>query len=323
MNSHRMPSMNISLRQLRCFVAVAQHQSFTQAAQALHTTQSAVSVAVKELEDEVGFRLFDRTTRQVLLSDAGRNFHGHAHRLLGEFQAVLQDASDIAALRKGIVRVGATEAAACSLVVPAIAAYQRECPGVDVQLVVTLVPSMFNALRNGDVDFIVGPDSIQGEEMDRGIFVEALLRSPLWVWCLPSHPLARLKQVPWRKLVRHDLVIPAMDFTSRIAPAVMKHLGAKHLGEAPFDAQASHRTVSNITAALSMVQANLGVTFAAEYIRPLGEAFQLAGRRLVEPGLERVLVMYARRGRTLSPAAENFADFFRRFLLARSVRSGK
>jgi DNA-binding transcriptional LysR family regulator len=309
--------MNISLRQLRCFVTVAQQQSFTQAAQALHTTQSAVSVTIKELEDEVGFRLFDRTTRQVVLSEAGQNLFRHANRLLDEFQVVLQDVSDIAALRKGIVRVGATEAAACSLVIPAIAAYQRENPGIDVKLVVTLVSSMFGALRNGDVDFIIGPDSMHEDEIDRSIAVESLARSPLWAWCLASHPLARLKSIPWQALLQHDLVIPAMDFTSRIIPAIVQDLGVARASHNLFDSQASRRTVSNITAALSMVQSDLGVTFAAEYIRPLGTAFGLVGRPLVKPELERVLVMYSRRGRTLAPAAEHFADFFRRFAAAR------
>jgi DNA-binding transcriptional LysR family regulator len=308
--------MNISLKQLRCFVTVAQQHSFTLAALALHTTQSAVSVTIRELEEEVGFRLFDRTTRQVVLSDAGQNFYRHAHRLLDEFQTVLQDASDIAALRKGIVRVGATEAAACALVIPAIAAYQQKCPGIDVQLTVTLASSMFGALRQGDVDFIVGPGSIQDDEMDRSIAVEALLRSPLRAWCLPTHPLARSKEVSWQAFLKHDLIIPAMDFTSRIAPAIAKHQGPKRGKLGLLDSDASRRTVLNITAALSMVQAGLGVTFAAEYIRPFGTAFGLVGRRLVKPELERVLAMYSRRGKALSPAAENFSAFFRRHLTA-------
>lgn len=306
--------MNISFRQLKCFVAVAQHQNFTRAAQHLHTTQSAVSVTIKELEDEVGFRLFDRTTRQVVLSEAGQEFYHMAHRLLGEFQTVLRDASDIAALRKGVVRVGAAEAVACSLIVPTIAAYQHQNPGIDVQLVVTLVPSMFNALRNGDVDFIVGPDSMQHDEIDRNITGEPLAHSPLRVWCPPKHPLARMRKVPWTTMLGHDLVIPALDFTTRITPAIVKHLGPSQVDQELFESTATRRTVSNITAALSMAQAGLGVTFAAEYIRPLATAFGLVGRQLTEPALERVLVLYSRRGKALPPAAGHFAAFFRSHL---------
>lgn len=308
--------MNISLRQLNCFVAVSQHQSFTRAAQALHTTQSAVSLIIKELEDEVGFRLFDRTTRHVVLSEAGQEFYRLACRLLGEFQTVLRDASDIAALRKGMVRLGATEAVACSLIAPAIAAYQRQRPGIEVQLVVTAVPSMFNALRGGDVDFIVGPDSLQDDEIDRSISPEPLVHSPLRVWCPPSHPLARLNRVPWKTMFRHDLVISALDFTTRITPAIMDYLGAEKAGEDLFSATASRRTVSNIPAALSLAQVGLGVTFAAEYIRPLATAFGLVGRSLTQPALKRVLVLYTRKGKTPSPAAADFSGWFRQFLLS-------
>lgn len=311
--------MNISLKQLKCFVTVAQQQSFTRAAQVLHTTQSAVSLMIKELEDEVGFRLFDRTTRQVLLSDSGETFFKLAHHLMNEFQIVLRDASDIAALRKGVVRVGATEAVACSLVVPAIAAYKKERPGIDVQLVITLVPSMFNALRNGDVDFILGPDSLRDEDIDLNITAEQLARSPIRLWCPASHSLASAGPVTWRTLLQHDLVIPALDFTSRITPAIVAHLGADPIDPDKYDAKASRRMVGNITAALSMVKADLGVTFAAEYIRPMATAFGLVGPPLVEPTLERILMLYMRSGRTKSPAVASFLTFFRSHV--NSIRS--
>lgn len=312
--------MNISLRQLKCFVAVAQQQNFTRAAQALHTTQSAVSLIIKELEEEVGFRLFDRTTRQVVLSEAGQEFYRMANRLLDEFQTVLRDASDIAALRKGLVRVGASEAVACSLIVPAIAAYHQEYSGIDVQLVVTPVPTMFSALRNGDVDLIVGPDSMQHDEIDRSITWEPLANSPLKVWCPPDHPLARMRQVPWQALFRHDLVIPTLDFTTRITPAITEHLGSTLVDQKLFETSATRRMVSNVTAALSMAQSGLGVTFAAEYIRPLATAFGLVGRPLTEPALERVLVLYSRRGKSLAPAASHFAGYFRNFLKSIKLR---
>ena len=304
--------MNISLKQLKCFVTVAQQQSFTLAAKVLHTTQSAVSLMIKELEDEVGFRLFDRTTRRVLLSDSGETFFRLAHHLMNEFQNVLRDASDIAALRKGVVRVGATEAVACSLVVPAIAAYKKERPGIDVQLVVTLVPSMFNALRNGDVDFILGPDSMRDEDVDLNISAEQLARSPIRLWCPASHPLARVGPVAWRTLLQYDLVIPALDFASRIKPAVAEHLGVIRIVPDEHETIPSRRMVGNITAALSMVKADLGVTFAAEYIRPMAAAFGLVGIPLVEPSLERIVMLYMRSGRTKPPAVVSFLTFFRR-----------
>lgn len=297
--------MNISLKQLRCFVIVAEQQSFTRAAQVLHTTQSAVSTMVRDLEDEVGFRLFDRTTRQVLLSDLGQNFHTLAARLLEEFQAVVRDTADIAARRKGTVKVGATEAAACSVVAPLIRSYTRLFPAIDVQLVVTLVPSMFSALREGEVDLIIGPDSIRDKDIDRSIEAKPLIHSAIMLWCPPTHPLAAHDNVQWKQVFVHDLVIPALDFNTRIVPAVVAHLGPE-VAEAASADKASRHPVGNITAAMSLAQAGLGVTFAAEYVRPLATAFGLVGRPLVEPSLERTLMVYTRRSRTPSLAAGSF-----------------
>lgn len=308
--------MNITLKQLKCFDAVAQHKSFTRAAEVLHTTQSAVSLMIKELEDEVGFRLFDRSTRQVMLSSSGEVFHRLASRLLDDFETVLRDAADIASLRSGVVRVGATEAVACSLVVPAIAAYQKLYPGVDVQLVVTLVPTMFQSLGSSDVDFIVGPDSIEDEHMDRSIAAQALGRSPIWLWCLPEHPLACASEVPWVSMMQHDLIIPALDFTTRLIPAIGAHSGAPGPVDPAHAANGARRPVGNITAAFSLAQAGLGVTFAAAYTRPLATAFGLTGRPLVAPVLDRALLLYMRRGRILSPATSSFLVHLREHMLS-------
>jgi DNA-binding transcriptional LysR family regulator len=306
--------MNISIKQLRAFVTVADSQSFTKAANTLFFTQSALSVLIKELEAEVGFRLLDRTTRQVVLSDSGRDFYQLAQKLLDEFQAVIRDTSDIAMLRRGVVRVGATEAVATSLVVPAIAAFDPIQPGINVQLVNTMVSSMFNALRSGEVDFVIGPDSVQDSQFDAALQMEPLLTSPFSIWCLPNHPLANNKQVTWQQLLRNDLIIPTMDFTTHLIPLVRQHLGNEVVDRAMTLTTANRRRVTNITTALSMVKAGLGVTMAAEYISPLANAFGLEGRPLVKPSLKRIVTLYSRQGRSLSPAAMAFAEFFRLYL---------
>ena len=89
--------MNYSLKQLRVFVAVARHGSFSRAGEAIGLTQSAVSHSVKELEAEVGVRLLDRTTREVVLTDAGLRLANRVERLLDELQAALLDARSYSA----------------------------------------------------------------------------------------------------------------------------------------------------------------------------------------------------------------------------------
>jgi len=79
--------MNISRRQLEAFLAVARLSGFTRAAERLHLTQSAVSLLVRELESQLSVRLFDRTTRAVQLTDAGRELYPFAEKALAELQA--------------------------------------------------------------------------------------------------------------------------------------------------------------------------------------------------------------------------------------------
>src|SRR3546814_12340402 len=86
--------MNLSSRQLRAFVALAQERHFTKAAQRCHTTQPAFSALLKALEDAAGTRLFDRTTRRVELTPEGRLFNESALRLLNDLAVVMQDIQD-------------------------------------------------------------------------------------------------------------------------------------------------------------------------------------------------------------------------------------
>lgn len=101
--------MNYTLRQLRTFVAVAQHGSFSQAGQAIGLSQSAVSHSIKELEAEMGVRLLDRTTREVLLSEAGQQLATRLERLLEELNTTLLDVRSYGEQRSGTVRVAASQ----------------------------------------------------------------------------------------------------------------------------------------------------------------------------------------------------------------------
>jgi len=114
--------MNYSLKQLRVFVAIARHGSFSRAGEAIGLTQSAVSHSVKELEAEVGVRLLDRTTREVALTDAGLRLANRGERLLDELQAALLDARSFGVQRSGTVRVATSQTISAHLMPQCIAA---------------------------------------------------------------------------------------------------------------------------------------------------------------------------------------------------------
>src|SRR5512146_1724896 len=99
--------MNITLRQLQAFVAVAGAGGFTGAAEHLHVAQSVVSILVKELEAELGIRLFDRTTRRVELTEAGREFQANAQRLIADLDHAVRQTQDLVERKRGRIAVAA------------------------------------------------------------------------------------------------------------------------------------------------------------------------------------------------------------------------
>ena len=150
--------MNLTLRQLRAFAAVAETGSFTAAAATLHLTQSALSVLVRELEREMGVQLFDRHTRRVLLSEAGREFQPSVQRLLADLAGAVAGVTDLRDKKKGVLRLAAPQLMACTLMPRVIAAYRERYPGLDVRLADTLPEHLLAGVLSGEVELAVGQD---------------------------------------------------------------------------------------------------------------------------------------------------------------------
>src|SRR5256885_6880040 len=103
----RITGLNLSTRQVRAFLALAEHRNFTRAAQQSHLSQSAFSTLIRGLEEQLGVRLFDRDTRKVELTAEGRLFGDSAARLLEDFTAAMEDFGEHAARRRGRVAIAA------------------------------------------------------------------------------------------------------------------------------------------------------------------------------------------------------------------------
>src|SRR4051812_6190915 len=110
--------MNLNLRQIRAFVVVARFSSFTRAADLLHLTQPALTVQIRQLEQALGIKLFDRNTRAVELTRIGRELLPVMERLRGEIDAVVVSTRERAAMRSGIVRIAALPSVAATVLRP-------------------------------------------------------------------------------------------------------------------------------------------------------------------------------------------------------------
>lgn len=291
-----MSLVRFSLRQIEAFAAVAQARNFGAAAEQLGLTTQAVSQLVAELESVLGFRLFDRTTRRVDLSSAGRDFLGSAETVLRHVHAAERAAADVRNRAAGVVRIGAPLVLASAALPAAIRAHQGAHPKVVVRVRDIAVDALVDAVAAGDVDLAIGPD----RPVAATVSSQGLFDSPWVLWCAKSHPLARRRVLRWADL--HDVALVAAGRDHERSVARMQ-LGAPQ-GErvSPVD------VVDNVTTALGLAAQGIAATLAPDYVgvaaRPLG----LVMRRVVDPETVRKVCLYRPLARNASPAAEGFAE---------------
>jgi DNA-binding transcriptional LysR family regulator len=291
-----MPLTRFTLRQLEAFVAVAELHSFSAAAERMGLTAQAVSQLVAELESMLSFRLFDRTTRRVGLSSAGRDFLASAETVLRHVQAADSAADDVRNRATGMVRIGAPLVLASTAVPAAIKAFQALRPKVVVRVRDIAVDRLVDAVAAGDVDLAVGPDRPTGPE----VIAQALFDSPWVLWCSPQHPLARRRTIKWADLRGHALVAAGRDHE--------RSVGQMRLS-APDDSRVTPvDVVDNISTALGIAAQGLAATLAPAYVGVLARMHGLEMRRVLDPETVRKVCLYRPVARTLSPAAEGFAE---------------
>src|SRR5450830_1575822 len=179
--------MNVTLRQLRAFLAVARTGSFTLAAESLYISQSALSGLVKELEQSMGVRLIDRSTRRVHLTEAGERLSPMLDTVLHNLDEVLHRAVDDSTNKKGVVRVAVSQLLASTLMPDLIARFQTEHPGGSVKLVDVPVEDVMARVFSGEVDIGIGPE----REPNSDITSAHLFDGPFMAVYPPVHPLRR------------------------------------------------------------------------------------------------------------------------------------
>ncbi|AFT87739.1 LysR family transcriptional regulator [Paraburkholderia phenoliruptrix] len=287
----------VTIRQFEAFLAIVDLQSIGAAAGRLGLTSSAVSQLLAELEAELGFRLFDRTTRRVNLSSAGQDFLASAESVLRHVRAAAQSADDIRNRAAGIVRIGAPLVLASTALPAAIADYARDKPKVVVRICDTVVEQLVERVESADVDLAIGPDRPNGARVSR----DTAFASPWVMWCAPSHALGARRRVQWQHLRDVPIVATGRDHERAVD---------QMLADLPVEARiVPADVVDNVTTAFGIAARGLAVTLAPAYVAPLARTFGLVMKRIVEPETIREVCLYRSTERALSPPAAGFADF--------------
>ena len=287
--------MNYSLRQLKVFVTVARARSFSRAGEMIGLSQSAVSHSVKELEHQTGVRLLDRTTREVVLTEAGQQLAGRLERLLDELNSTLRDAGRVGQQLTGTVRVAASQTISAHLIPQCIAASAQQYPDIDFVLHDRPQQWVMESIRQGEVDFgiVIDPGAVGDLEC------RAVLSEPFFLLCREDSPLAAGPGVSWQALQGTRLVL--QDYASGSRPLIDAAL-VQHGISASIVQEIGHPATL-----FPMVEAGIGISILPALALPLPQGSHLVVKRLT-PVVERQLMLARRKNRSLSTAAQALWD---------------
>jgi len=291
--------MNVSLRQIEVFLAVAQTMSFSQAAKACHLSQPALSANIKRLEDALGARLFDRHTRKVALTPVGRELMVVAEGMTQSMTLAMGRMQDFVAGKRGRLVVAAAPSMAAGFVPGVISRFSRLHPGLDIELCDALSQVCEQMVQNGTADVAIAPIGDMGKKADDIVLLE-LFRDPLVVVCPVGHPLAKRATVGWRDLQEYPHIV------------LNGGSGARQLIDSEFVRHQMRLRpafeVAHIGTLLGLVAADLGIAAAPQ---SLVEGIALPGLtsvRINSAAAYRAICALTPRNRTLSPPVPQFVE---------------
>lgn len=300
--------IDFTSRQLRAFLLVAQHRSFSRAAGALFITPSGVSILIRELEAQLGVRLFDRTTRHVALTACGNELLAVAQRNLQELDGAL---SRIGATETGpSLSLGATPLVAASVLPQAIKEFRSHRPGLRVQLFDGDTATTTQKVESGTLDMGLG---VFFKHLP-GIRRLPLFRFSLMVIRADNSHASRRVATTWSALRGEKLISlpPSLPF---------QQLVDKHLAQAGVVQQPS-LVLNHLNTLIAMVEAGEGAAIIPSYGLPACRNRRVVMSRLINPVVHLDFCQIRHGGRKLPPVAEEFTSFLQSYIARWAGRSG-
>ncbi len=292
----------MELRHLRYFVAVAENENITRAAMKLHVSQPALSRQVRDLEDEIGFPLLERTAKSVKLTEAGRAFLAGARVVLQRTEEAVKAARVAATGNHGHLHIGYAPSPTARLLPSTLRAFQAAAPGPRVKLHDMSTEEMLAGLREGKLHmaFLVRPTPA----MLRGLHFEKLLLDPVRLAVPAGHPFTRRRTIPLSLAVREPFV--ALDrgeypeYHKFLAGVFARTKSRPRIAE-------EHESIAGI---VSSVEAGCGLALAPQTLAcSFGSRVKLLP---LSPAPEPLVIGAAWRKPAPSPAAANLLEHARK-----------
>lgn len=296
--------MQVKLDDIEAFVAVADLGGFKRAADDLCITQSALSRRLKKLEDALGARLLDRTTRKVSVSAVGEEFLPEARRMLGDFRKSLNDVHELVRLRRGVVSVATNMTIADTVLPRIVARFVGDNPDVRVRVTESSSPQAIDRVLRRESELAIAQVGDGHPELE---FLPLIVDHFVLV-CHKEHPLAQREVVEWRD------VAPFNFIQMRAESGTMRLLG-RALGEMRRHLHGDVE-VGHFNALLGFVGQNIGVSAIPTLVNLKRPDLDLVTRPLRAPSVSRSIGIVTQRGRSLSPSGAAFLALSREMLSA-------
>ena len=194
----------MELRHLRYFVAVAEEENVSRAALKLHVSQPGISRQIHDLEDEIGFQLFERSAKSVRLTAAGKVFLGEARAVLQRASEAVEKARAVSGGTAGEIAIGYAPSLTVQILPAALRKFQEQFPNVRVVLHDLSTEEMLAQLRSGKLQVALSVRPPRA--MLRGLRFAELARYPMCVAVAPGHPFARARSVTLAQVAREPLI---------------------------------------------------------------------------------------------------------------------
>lgn len=307
MNQNFTPTFSPTIKQLRAFLAVYRLRKLSAAAQQLFVTQSAISVLIRQLEQGLQTRLFDRTTRSLQPTQAAHDTVVVAERILRDVDSLGAAFGDLSGLRSGRVCLAITPTLAGMLLPNAISMFGKQYPEVQV-VVDDCAPEQFSSRVLGEhVDFGIGTPERAGGELE----LQTLMRDQLCLVCLPDHPLASLKILRWRDLEGHRVIAGRPGYGVRqLVDVAAAHAGVtlKVVNE-----------ISFLSTGLWMSASGMAPSIMPSAYAKYSPYKELVIKTLNAPKVSRDIFIVTKKGRSLSAACQAFLKALRAALQQKPV----
>lgn len=294
--------MNITSRQLKAFLLTAQHHSFSRAAEQLFITQSGISVLIRKLEGQLGFRLFERTTRRVSLTESGSKFLPIANKNLLDLDVATASIGRSASAASHRLAIGANPLFAKAVLPTAINEYAKRDPQLAVILHDGYRDELIAAVDTGDIDVALGCFLQPVPGMRRKLLYRFTL-----MLAQPQTEVASLARSPrWEDLVERRLLGgPPGNQIQQLIDRQLQRVGRSAPPEMRFHYYETH---------IAMVAAGAGVAVLPSFCLPTCRERNVAMCPLADPVVPVDFYQVTSRGRKLPPGAEDFTEFLTSYI---------